>query len=217
LLPAGAVAGWDLHPLESAAFSRRTPVADLTDSTVRASNASVDMPEPNAFTWPKIAFSAIRFSVVSYCLERTTFFLTKMASPSPPNRVYDKGERRFKHVGKGHEPIIEFDNREPKKWIGKCPSTLSESAQKRLLDEAIAAPNGDRELDAPKKLYVVHEGAIYEAQTSDRGRTYHGYPYKGRLSDNIHERLRTMASEKVCLELFDAWVKKHIEIHGSRK
>src|SRR3982074_2494445 len=25
LLPAGAVAGWDLHPLESAAFSRRTP------------------------------------------------------------------------------------------------------------------------------------------------------------------------------------------------
>ena len=29
LLPAGAVAGWDLHPLESAAFSRRTPGADL--------------------------------------------------------------------------------------------------------------------------------------------------------------------------------------------
>jgi hypothetical protein len=29
LLPAGAVAGWDLHPLESAAFSRRTPKAVL--------------------------------------------------------------------------------------------------------------------------------------------------------------------------------------------
>ena len=29
LLPAGAVAGWDLHPLESAAFSRRTPLADI--------------------------------------------------------------------------------------------------------------------------------------------------------------------------------------------
>jgi hypothetical protein len=28
LLPAGAVAGWGLHPLESAAFSRRTPIAD---------------------------------------------------------------------------------------------------------------------------------------------------------------------------------------------
>jgi hypothetical protein len=29
LLPAGAVAGWDLHPLESAAFPRRTPTADV--------------------------------------------------------------------------------------------------------------------------------------------------------------------------------------------
>jgi hypothetical protein len=29
LLPAGAVAGWALHPLESAALSRRTPKADL--------------------------------------------------------------------------------------------------------------------------------------------------------------------------------------------
>jgi hypothetical protein len=30
LLPAGAVAGWGLHPLESAAFARRTPKADFT-------------------------------------------------------------------------------------------------------------------------------------------------------------------------------------------
>jgi hypothetical protein len=32
LLPAGAVAGWDLHPLESAAFSRRTPEEDIQQS-----------------------------------------------------------------------------------------------------------------------------------------------------------------------------------------
>jgi hypothetical protein len=29
LLPAGAFAGWDLHPLESAALSRRTGIADI--------------------------------------------------------------------------------------------------------------------------------------------------------------------------------------------
>jgi hypothetical protein len=29
LLPAGAVAGWGSHPLESAALSRRTPDADI--------------------------------------------------------------------------------------------------------------------------------------------------------------------------------------------
>jgi hypothetical protein len=28
-LPAGAVAGWGLHPLENAALSRRTPATDI--------------------------------------------------------------------------------------------------------------------------------------------------------------------------------------------
>jgi len=36
LLPAGAVAGWGLHPLESAAFSRRTPIADIPAETTSA-------------------------------------------------------------------------------------------------------------------------------------------------------------------------------------
>ncbi|CCV05892.1 hypothetical protein MESS2_1700019 [Mesorhizobium metallidurans STM 2683] len=64
----------------------------------------------------------------------------------------------------------------------KMPLNLFESDRTKLLNEAIGAPNGDRDLPVPKKLYVVYEGAIYEAQTSDRGRTYHGYPYKGELS-----------------------------------
>src|ERR1700719_4212454 len=34
LLPAGAVAGWGLHPLESAALSRRTPVANVAPDPV---------------------------------------------------------------------------------------------------------------------------------------------------------------------------------------
>src|SRR5258708_6290929 len=44
LLPAGAVAGWDLHPLESAALSRRTPDADIQRSrrcNLRNCNRSV--------------------------------------------------------------------------------------------------------------------------------------------------------------------------------
>ena len=31
LLPAGAVAGWGFHPLESAVFARRTPNPDMAD------------------------------------------------------------------------------------------------------------------------------------------------------------------------------------------
>jgi hypothetical protein len=37
LLPAGAVAGWGLHPLESAALSRRTPMAVICDYPARES------------------------------------------------------------------------------------------------------------------------------------------------------------------------------------
>jgi hypothetical protein len=40
LLPAGAIAGWGLHPLESAAFARRTPGADFGCRGTRASAKS---------------------------------------------------------------------------------------------------------------------------------------------------------------------------------
>jgi hypothetical protein len=130
-------------------------------------------------------------------------------------RRYDKGERRFKHVRKGPDPVIEFDDSQPKKWVGKCPSTLSEADRSDLLNQAIAAPNGDRELAVPKKLYVVHNGAIYEAQTSDQGRSYHGYPYKGKLSASILKKLTKMAKDKSCSDLFDEWVDEHIERHGA--
>ena len=39
MLPAGACAGWDLHPLESAALSRRTPATDLPRSRSRNGSA----------------------------------------------------------------------------------------------------------------------------------------------------------------------------------
>ena len=125
----------------------------------------------------------------------------------PPQRTYDKGERRYKHVG-GSKPEIEFDRNDPKKWIGKCPSTLTQDDRARLLNEAVAAPNGDRELDVPKRLYVVHDGAIYEAQTSDRGTTYHAYPYRGKLSSDLLTLLEAMAEEKACADEFTVWVKK---------
>ncbi|MBF0307703.1 MAG: hypothetical protein HQL41_18940 [Alphaproteobacteria bacterium] len=133
------------------------------------------------------------------------------------DRCYDKGERRHKHVGKGPTPVIAISDEEPKKRIGKCPSTLSDSDKTRLLNEAIAAPNGDCELPVPKKLYVVHEGAIYEARTSDRGRTYHGYPYAGKLSKAVLAKLEAMAYEKSCVDSYRRWVNTYIEEHGAHR
>ena len=80
---------------------------------------------------------------------------------------------------------------------------------------ALGPPTGAGALRCDTRLYVVHEGAIYEAQTSDRGGTYHGYPYKGKLAASILKQLAKMAEQKQCTDLFDKWVKEHIERHGA--
>src|SRR5271166_6437308 len=69
--------------------------------------------------------------------------------PTFAEREYDKGERRFKHVGKGPKPYIEFDARQPRKWVGKCPDSIPDSKKKELLNRAIAAPNGRGLREAP--------------------------------------------------------------------
>lgn len=126
-------------------------------------------------------------------------------------RRYDKGERRYKHVGRSNAPEFETHSGNPRRWIGKCPANLSQDLRQALLDEAIPGPATDRELEVPKRLYVVHDGAIYEVQTSDQGYSYHGYPYRGRLPASLIRALRTMAQEKACEEPFHDWLKRYIE------
>jgi hypothetical protein len=130
------------------------------------------------------------------------------------DRKYDKGDRRYKHVGRGTEPSFEVQVGNPKRTVGKCPFNIDASIREALLNEAIAAPATDRELSAPKRLYAVHGGAIYEAQTSDRGLTYHGYPYRGRLSARLLAVLRQVAHEKGCVSEFDEWTKRYIMVAG---
>jgi hypothetical protein len=125
-------------------------------------------------------------------------------------RKYDKGEKRFKHEGRGPRPEIQFSRGNPKVFIGLCPGDMAVELREGLLKEAIPASSGDREIDYPKYLYVVHDGAIYEARTSDAGVSYHGFPYRGKLPKTMLEQLREMAKRKQCLELFEDWVKKHI-------
>lgn len=126
-------------------------------------------------------------------------------------RKYDKGEKRLKHEGRSNEPEIEFTKGNPKLWIGKCPAGMPVVQRERLLNEAIPGAIGDREIDYPKYLYVVHQGAIYEARTSDAGTSYHGFPYRGKLSKQLLDQLRLMAERKDCLKEFDHWVRNHIQ------
>jgi hypothetical protein len=138
-----------------------------------------------------------------------------MMAPAIAARRYEKGERRFEHVGTGDQPQIVFDDRDPKKGVGKCPATVSLTERETLLNAAIARSNGDRELAFPKKLYAIRDGAIYGAQTSDRGRSYHAYPYRGKLPPSLVRQLARWADREGCREAFDLWVGTHITIHGT--
>jgi hypothetical protein len=132
-----------------------------------------------------------------------------MTTPTP--RKYDKGEKRFKHEGRSPYPEIRSFKGQPKLHVGLCPAGMPADLRLKLLNEAIPAPAGDRDIDYAKSLYVVHEGTIYQARTSDAGTTYHGFPYHGRLPNQMVEQLRTMALNKNCLDGFEKWLKYHIQ------
>lgn len=120
----------------------------------------------------------------------------------------------MKHVGKTDRPEIRFNNDNPKFYTGLCPRGISDALKEALLEEAVADGPGDREIDFPKRLFVVHDGTIYRAETTDWGKSYHAYPYRGKMGRALLARMSQMAAEKGCQKSFDDWVNKHIEQHG---
>lgn len=134
--------------------------------------------------------------------------------PPERRRAYDKGERRRKHVTQSNKPEIKPCYDSPRRVEGKCPANIPDDVRDRLLERAVPLPNPDRNLKGPKKIYAVLEGVIYEAQTSDQGRTYHAYPFKGKLGDGIISALRQMSIDDKCLDEFEGWLKKNVTRHG---
>lgn len=128
-------------------------------------------------------------------------------------RVYERGENRQKHVGKEAYPVIEIVKQER---IGKCPAGMPESRKEKLLAQALpyfTDPPYSKEF--PKRLFAVdQDGTIYAGQTTEVGRSYHGYPYAGPLGRNMIEALRNQAREQGCEREFDKWLNKHITKAG---
>lgn len=140
-----------------------------------------------------------------------------MSGTEPVGReepVYEKGERRHKHVGNNDYPEFYYINDNPRHAIGKCPKNLVGDERTALLREAIPEGNGDREIGFHKRLYAVHHGAIYRAETTTYGKSYHGYPYRGKMGRAMLEKLRGIAANKECLKEFGDWVDQYIELHG---
>ena len=134
-----------------------------------------------------------------------------VSATSVPGRRYDKGERRLKHVGRSATATIDDGN--PKKKVGKCPNNIAQTQRELLLQNAIPAP-GAPTAPYAKRLYLTHEGVIYECQTSDQGSTYHAYPYDGRMRRALVDALRALPDAMAHKVQFDEWVDEHINLVG---
>jgi hypothetical protein len=134
---------------------------------------------------------------------------------STANRVYDRGEGRFKHVGRSPYPEIVINDGNPKKPIGKCPNNFPNAERQQLLDSAIPWPEGSDD-EEPANLYAVHQGTVYEAMSSDSGSTWHGYPFVGSLSNLLIEKLRERTRTIGCEDGFKEWERRYLK-KGARR
>jgi len=59
-----------------------------------------------------------------------------------------------------------------------------------------------------------HQRAGRDQAEGQRGR--HDLGHAEHSGEDVLAQLRVMAESKGCIEAFDAWIKKHIEPHGTR-
>lgn len=122
-----------------------------------------------------------------------------------PQRKYDKGENRRKHQGTAPEARIAHKYGEE---IGECPRGFTLATAQRLIDDAIEE-HKKRQPDVPFRLWSYHDGAVYQARTSDGGTTWHGWPVQGnRIPDGIRRQLEAQAEQQGESDLLKQWLRR---------
>lgn len=137
---------------------------------------------------------------------------TRMSSAEAPQRKYEKGEKRFKHVGKSAEASVDDGN--PKKVIGKCPNNIADSVKLQVLKTAIAELPDEANETFPSRMFAVYEGVIYDCRTTTLDQSYHAFPYHGEMLRSLHDRLAQTADAKEHSKAFKSWTAKHIKVIG---
>jgi hypothetical protein len=133
-----------------------------------------------------------------------------------PHYKYERGEHRRKHCWKQDDAdFVDVDGH----LVGKCPKTITDDIAEKLLNQAVAEPDpfavpGRPASLWPKRLYTVHRGVIYEAAPTQPGKSYHGYPWRGRpgrgpLPTEVIDQLRVKAEAEGFLEEFESWLDEH--------
>lgn len=129
---------------------------------------------------------------------------------------YDRGEHRRKHCwGNDRAGFVSQDGN----LVGKCPNTITDSIAETILNEAVAEPDpfsipGRTPSAWPRRLYGVYKGVIYEAVPTEPGKSYHGYPWRGRegrgpLPAEVVDRLRELAEAERHLDEFESWLDQY--------
>jgi hypothetical protein len=129
-----------------------------------------------------------------------------------PRRKYEKGEKRFKHVGRSATASVDEGN--PKKVVGKCPNNIPDATKEAVLQTAIPDASPDRNNPFPWRMFAVHEGVIYDCRTTTRDSSYHAFPYHGEMLRSLHDELEQTDDAKAHSREFKRWVAKHVKVIG---
>src|SRR4051812_34306086 len=114
----------------------------------------------------------------------------------------DEAHRRKHRWDKPHASIVEQEGQP----VGKCPSTLDESAAQQLLVRGIPWWGRNRGKHRPERVYNVSQGVPYRAHIM--GRRYHGFPEVPRmLPPVVRAELRERAKAEGQEAEFDSWLK----------
>lgn len=62
---------------------------------------------------------------------------------------------------------------------------------------------------APDEVYNVYQGVPYVAVPTEPGKSFHGYPWAGRMPASIREKLRARALQEGTVKVFDRWLQSH--------
>ena len=132
---------------------------------------------------------------------------------------YERGEGRTKHRWKNDYSGFVPTKRGP---VGKCHSSISDAIAVKLLRTGFPDPDPFETEDGcdgscndegwyPERVYNVYRGIPYVAVPTQPGKSYHGYPHRGRLSASMREKLAAKAERDGRLREFEKWLKKYGE------
>lgn len=123
--------------------------------------------------------------------------------------LYERGEGRAKHIWRYDRPGFQPGNRGQ---VGKCPRSITDAIATSLLRTGFIeeSPYCDAP-HAPDCIYNVYRGVPYVAVPTQPGKSYHGYPWRGRMSATIRMKLRERAEAEGHGREFDQWLKLYAQ------